>query len=65
LEGLLRGNSQQRADYISKLIQNGVLSPNEARRIEGMNTYEGGNEYWIQANLQPVDSAKRNQEQLN
>lgn len=51
----MRGNATARADYTSKMINNGVMSPNEARRLEHINGYEGGDRHYIQVNMQPVD----------
>jgi len=45
VNGLMRGDMQTRADYIAKMIQHKVLNPNEARKIEGLNPYEGGDVY--------------------
>lgn len=45
VNGLMRGDMQTRAEYIAKMIQHKVLNPNEARKIEGLNPYEGGDIY--------------------
>lgn len=45
LEGLLRGDVKARAEYYQKAIQNKWMNPNEVRRLENMNPYEGGEKY--------------------
>lgn len=47
VEGLLRGDAVNRADFYSKGIQAGWLMPSEARRLENLPTIEG------------IDDAKR------
>lgn len=54
LDGLLRGDIASRYESYSKGIQNGVLSPNDAREKENLNPYIGGDEYFIQLNMQNV-----------
>ena len=45
LDGLLRGDTITRANYYSQMIAARVLSPNEVRRKENMNDYDGGDVY--------------------
>ena len=33
------------------------MSANEIRSLEDMNSYEGGDEYFVQMNMQPVTTA--------
>lgn len=54
LDALLRGDLLSRYQAYASGIQNGILSPNDAREIENKNPYEGGNEYFIQLNMQNV-----------
>jgi hypothetical protein len=35
----------------------GAMSANEIRALEDMNSYEGGDEYFVQANMQSVKVA--------
>jgi HK97 family phage portal protein len=42
LEGLLRGDSKERAEFYNKLWQIGVLSTNEIRELEDRDPVEGG-----------------------
>lgn len=48
---LLRADSGSRASYLSSLVQNGLMTRNEARRWEGMPPVEGGDELTVQLNL--------------
>jgi len=57
VDGLLRGNSQARGDYYTKLFQIGALSPNDAREKENLNPVEGGDEYYVPLNMMPVSMA--------
>ncbi len=57
VEGLLRGDSAARSAFYASGIQNGYFSPNDVRALENLNPYEGGDEYWIQANLLPASEA--------
>lgn len=59
LDGLLRGDYQTRAEGYSTLINCGVLAPNEARKLEDLNPYEGGEEY-----LRPLNMASVNDDDL-
>jgi HK97 family phage portal protein len=42
LEGLLRGDSAQRAEFYTKMWQLGALSTNDIRRLEDLEPVEGG-----------------------
>lgn len=35
----------------------GAMSANEIRSLEDMNSYDGGDEYFVQMNMQPVKLA--------
>lgn len=53
---LTRGDMTTRAEYYSKRMQNGSLSPNEIREFEGEAGYDGGDRKFIAANnLSPMD----------
>jgi HK97 family phage portal protein len=56
LDAMLRADIKSRADYYSKMIQHRVLNPNEARRLEDLNPYEGGDEYANPNTLSKVGS---------
>jgi HK97 family phage portal protein len=55
LDAMLRGDTASRAAFYQSLIQNGIISPNEARNREGYNEYEGGDDKFLQLNNMPVD----------
>jgi HK97 family phage portal protein len=59
VEGLLRSNSGARAEYYSKLLQNGVMNRNEVRRKENLSLIDGGEQFTVQSNL--VDLTKLGQ----
>jgi HK97 family phage portal protein len=56
-QGLLRGDSQARAAYYASGHQHGWLSINEIRAAEDMNRIPGGDRYFINANLVPLERA--------
>lgn len=45
MEGLLRGDTASRANYYTSLYNIRAINPNEIRKLEGMNPYEGGDEF--------------------
>lgn len=51
---LLRTDAKTRAEYLEKKIFSGQLSPNEARAIEDMPAYVGGDDRYIPANMTKV-----------
>jgi HK97 family phage portal protein len=55
---LLRGDMKARAEFYTKLLQNGALSPNEIRALEDMNARAGGDIY-----LTPLNMAVNGQQQ--
>lgn len=58
LNGLLRGDAKTRSEYYKNMNLIGAMNANEIRAYEDMNAYEGGDEYFVQVNMQTVDSAK-------
>lgn len=61
---LMRMDSTARASYYSQLYQMGAISTNEIRgELKADNPVKGGNEYFIQANLMPIN--KINNEQID
>ena len=58
LNGLLRGDAKTRSEYYKNMNLIGAMNANEIRAYEDMNAYEGGDEYFVQANMQTVDNAK-------
>jgi HK97 family phage portal protein len=55
MNSLMRGNPTDRGNFISQMIQNGVMSINEGRRLEDLNSIEGGDEHYVQVNMQPIN----------
>lgn len=55
-EGLLRGNPGERAEFYSKMTQNGIMTRDQCRQLENM-PLEGGNAavLTVQSNLLPID----------
>jgi HK97 family phage portal protein len=51
VESLMRGDTQARAEYYVKAIQNGWMSPNEVRQLEGLNKRDGGDIYLTPLNM--------------
>jgi HK97 family phage portal protein len=51
LSSLLQGDTQSRGEYYSKLFNIGALSPNDIRRMEGLNPVDGGDKYFVQVNM--------------
>lgn len=54
LEGLLRADTEARAQFYSTMVQNGIKSRNEVRALENDPPYEGGDEFTVQSNLIPL-----------
>jgi HK97 family phage portal protein len=51
---LLRTDAKTRAEYLEKKILSGQLTPNEARQIEDMPAYSGGDGHYIPGNMAVV-----------
>ncbi len=62
--GLLRGDMKTRAEFYTRMVQIGVISPNEVRESEDMNPREGGDIYLTPTNMaidgKPVGNDKGN-----
>lgn len=59
LEGVLRGDFQTRTDHLTRRVQSGLLTPNEARAIEDRPPVEGGDRLLINQALAEVESVGR------
>ena len=57
LSGLLRADSKSRSEYYKNLNFIGCLSANEIRAMEELNSYEGGDEFFVQQNMMTVPAA--------
>jgi HK97 family phage portal protein len=53
---ILATDASTRATYLEKKILSGQLTPNEAREIDDMPAYTGGNQHYIPANMNSVDA---------
>ena len=65
LAGMLRGDSKARSDYYSKGINNGFLTPNEARRAENKPPKEGGDRLYLNSAALPLDTVDERTADLN
>lgn len=54
LEGLLRGDSAARATFYSQMTQNGIMTRNEVRKLENLESKDGGDELTVQSNMLPM-----------
>lgn len=55
LKALLRGDSAQRAAYMQARFNMASMSPNDIRKVEDEDPIEGGDRYYLQQNLMPLD----------
>lgn len=58
VEGLLRGDSKSRMDYLTRGIASRIFNPNEAREVLDMNPYEGGDEFHVPLNMAAPENAE-------
>lgn len=57
VEGLLRGDSAGRAEFYSKMVQNGGMTPNEVRSRENLPPQPGGDRLFVNSTIVPLDQA--------
>jgi HK97 family phage portal protein len=57
--GLIKMDSQSRAQYLSTLVQNGLMTRNEARKSLNLKEMDGGDDLTVQVNLSPLDQLER------
>lgn len=55
MEGLLRGDSQTRAEFLSKLVGSAIYTPNEARAYENKPPIDGGDALLANSTMLPID----------
>lgn len=60
LDALLRADSTARGAFIAQMIQNGIYTPNDGRRLEHLTPVAEGNHLFIASNLQPMKYAIEN-----
>lgn len=56
VNGLMRGDSTARANFYRTMYTISAMSPNEIRRLENMNEYDGGEKFYTQTNMQDVSA---------
>ena len=61
MSSALRGSDEDRANFYTKMIQNGLLSIDECRELEDRNKIEGGNEFYRSLNYVPISIANEYQ----
>lgn len=57
--GLLRADSAARGEFISKMIQNAQMTPNEGRKKDNRPPMEGGDVLLVNSTLVPLTEARR------
>jgi HK97 family phage portal protein len=63
VNGLLRGNVKDRADYYKTAITNGWMSVNEVRQKEDLNRIEDGDNNYLQMNMTTINKIGSDEEQ--
>ena len=58
VEGLLRGDSNARANFYKQMIDMGVLSINEVRKLENLNRIDNGDTHYFPMNYAPIGQNK-------
>jgi len=53
-DSLLRTDAKTRADYLNTRIMSGQLTPNEARQIEDLPQFPGGDKHYLPSNMAQV-----------
>ena len=57
MQGLLRGDHKSRSEFYNRMFQVGAMSPNDIREAEDMNPVDGGDRYFVPANMVPIEQA--------
>lgn len=60
VQGLLRGSAADRSAYYRTMWHMGAMSQNDIREKEDMDPIEGGDQYFVPANMIPLDQAGKN-----
>jgi HK97 family phage portal protein len=55
MDGLLRGDSKTRSEFLSAMVNNGIYTRNEAREYEDMPRIDGADDLTAQTALAPLD----------
>lgn len=64
-EGLLRADSAARAALMSTLVQNGLRTRNEQRKIDNYAAVPGGDDLTVQSNLVPLNALGKQHQDAN
>jgi phage portal protein BeeE len=62
VNGLLRGNVKDRADYYKTAITNGWMTVNEVRAKEDLNKVDDGDSNYIQMNMTTINQIGTDEE---
>ena len=62
LSALTRGDQENRAEYLSKLINAGIISPNEGRKMENLEPIPEGDKHLIQVNMTTLENIQNGKE---
>lgn len=55
VEGLLRGDSKGRAEYLKTMVNGGLMTPNEGRAKEDLPPLDGGDTLLVQTSYVPIE----------
>jgi len=64
VEGLLRGDSQARANFYNTMTNIGAYSINDVREKENMNKIDGGNTHFVPMNMMPLEQSEEQEEDI-
>jgi HK97 family phage portal protein len=62
--GLMRSEFPTRIEALRTAVQGGIYSPNEARQFENLAPVEGGDEVFLQAQMEPVEQRAQEPEPI-
>ena len=65
MSALTRGDQENRAEYLSKLINAGIISPNEGRKMENLEPIPEGDKHLIQVNMTTLENIQKRSIKLN
>ena len=62
VSGVLRIDMSSRSTYFREMFNVGALSPNEVRKELNLEPIEGGDDHFLQVNMQPLAKAEQTTE---
>ena len=62
MNGLLRGDLTARKEFYQAMVNTGIYNRNEARSLEDLNPYPGGDDYLVQGAMVPADMLRKKYE---